>query len=79
MTSKDGWLAIGKWSVIASMRRGARFFIGGYANFNRLKFEDGSFERVHGRTVQAVLDTGLVRPFNLDPWSPMSTEYVLRD
>ena len=69
----------GKENVIAAMQSGARFFIGGYANNNRLKFDDGSIERVHGRTVQAVLDTGLVRPFNLDPWSPMATEYVLKD
>ena len=68
----------GKENVIAAMQSGARFFIGGYANNNRLKFEDGSVEVVHGRTVQAVLDTGLVSPFNLDPWSPMATEYVLK-
>ena len=69
----------GKDNVIAAMRSGARFFIGGYSNFNRLKFEDGSVKRVHGRTVQAVLDTGLVCSVNFDPWSPMSTEYVLKD
>jgi hypothetical protein len=70
---------IGKENVLAAMRSGAKLFIGGHANFNRLKFDDGSIERVHGRTVQAVLDTGLVRPFNLQPWSPMSTEYVLKE
>ena len=68
-----------KENVINAMRSGAKLFIGGYARYNRLKFPDGSTERVHGRTVQAVLDTGLVRPFNLDPWSPMATEYVLKD
>jgi len=78
MTSKDGWLAIGKWSVIAAMRRGARFFIGGDAKNHHLVLEDGSIMRVHPRTVQAVLDTGLTQPLNLDPWSPMSQEQVLK-
>ena len=70
----------GKEKVIDAMRSGAKLFIGGYAQYNRLKFEDGSMERVHGRTVQAVLDTGLVRPdTQFDPWSPMAQEYVLKD
>ena len=70
----------GKEKVIDAMRSGAKLFIGGYAQYNRLKFEDGSMERVHGRTVQAVLDTGLVRPgTQFDPWSPLAQEYVLKD
>ena len=67
----------GKENVLAAMKVGAKLFIGGYANFNRLQFADGNIERVHGKTVQAVLDTGLVESVNFDPWSPMSTEIVL--
>ena len=70
----------GKEKVIDAMRSGAKLFIGGYARYNRLKFPDGSTERVHGRTVQAVLDTGLVGTTDqFDPWSPMAQEHVLKD
>jgi hypothetical protein len=69
----------GKWNVLTAMRSGARLFIGGYSNFNRLVFKDGTTKRVHGSTVQAVIDTGWVHPAKkLDPWSPMSQEYVLK-
>ena len=70
----------GKENVINAMRSGAKLFLGGYAQYNRLKFPDGSIEVVHGRTVQAVLDTGLVGTTDqFDPWSPMAQEHVLKD
>jgi hypothetical protein len=65
----------GKENVINAMRLGARLKIGGYANNNRLYFTDGSSEKVHGSTANAVLGTGLVKPLKLDPWSLMSTEW----
>ena len=67
----------GKENVIAAMQAGARFKVGGFAHYTRLQFTDGSTQRVHGSTAQAVVNTGCVKPINWDPWSPMSTEYVL--
>lgn len=69
----------GKKNVIAAMKSGARLFLGGYANNNRLQFGNGRIERVHGLTVPAVIDTGLIELLKIDPWSPMSQEWVLKE
>jgi len=72
-------LITGKGNVIAAMRSGARFKCGGFANNNQMIFSDGSSWRVHGRTADAVVASGLVRAKDgTSPWSPMSTEYVLK-
>jgi hypothetical protein len=71
----------GKENVIDAMKSGARFFSGGGNGVSsRLMFEDGSVRLVHGKTVQAVDATGLIRLKNkFDPWSLMSEEFVLKE